>query len=463
MHFDPLLALSYAMTAAPYVVAVSLGLLVPVLGVLSYSNFGVRAAMVAGMFGIEALYMDVGGIGLGLTLFYTDIALVFIFAIALLRLMFSKDRPRLSKAWLVFCAVAAISLAAGLASYGSTAGVQARPYFYFFAAALYGISFGIDARRLRILFNLLALIALLLVGITIYRWIVYYTPITSLLPPEGAYNNDGPIRVIRSFEALEIAEVLMVCVFFVRASGSLTVLRALSPLLFAAVLILQHRSVWMTALAGVLASVIVARLRKSSGFAQLALLLALALTTMLPMVMSDKLSGVDQQISSSAGSALDERGSVGERMSSWKEIVNNWATGGPKSILIGQSFGTDPTRYVQDERGGLRKITYMAHNMYVQTLFNTGILGLGAFVLAAAGVVQGLYRLCAGGQAGVEAQALLVLVVMQLVYYVPYGTDYLQGLVLGAALSYVAGCREPKAAGQRPAWIKGRAQPWGWA
>ena len=34
---------------------------------------------------------------------------------------------------------------------------------------------------------------------------------------------------------------------------------------------------------------------------------------------------------------------------------------------------------------------------------------------------------------------LLVLMAMQLAYYVPYGTDYLQSFIFGIALAYVAG------------------------
>ena len=439
MQASALMTLWYGLVAMPYVMAMCLGLLVPMLGVLCYSGFGASIAVVVGMFAIECLYMVVGGITLGLTLFYTDFALVFAFVIALGRLLRARDRPPIHRAWLVYCAVFAVSLATGLVTYGSGAGVQARPYFYFVAAGLCGLSFNIDAARVRLLLNALVAVAVLLMFITVYRWVVYYTPIAELLPDEGVYNNDGPIRVIRSFEALVLAQVLVASLFFARGTGGLVVARAVSPLLLAAVVTLQHRSVWVAALAGVLASLFVSRLQKGSVLGQSLLLVAIVVTTALPMFLSDKLSGVSGQITSSASAAVEERGSAGERLNSWKEIVNNWAVAGPRSIVIGQSFGTDPSRLVRDEAGVLRKLEYTAHNMYVQTLFNTGLVGLGAFLLAAGYVVRGLYRACASGQGGAPAQALLVVVLMQLVYYVPYGTDYLQSLIFGVALSYVAG------------------------
>jgi O-antigen ligase len=441
MQISALEALSYAFAAMPYLVAVLLGLLAPVVGVLCFSNFQAGALLIFGMFAVEALWMFVGGITLGISLYYTDFALVFIFVIALLRLLLSKDRPPLNRAWIVCCIVAAVSLLSGIASYGSGAGVQARPYFYLFAATLYPMTFAIDAKRLRLLFNLMVWLAVLLLCITAYRWVVYYTPIRELLPPEGNYNSDGPIRVIRSYEALVLAQVLVAGVFFMRAAGakSLLLARGLSPVLLAAVLVLQHRSVWVAAAAGVLSSLFVVRLRGGSAVGQVLLLVSLTAVTALPLFVSDNLSDVGGQITNSAGAALAEKGSAGERVNSWNEIIKNWAAAGPKSIAIGQSFGADTTRYVKDDAGLTRKLTYTAHNMYVQTLSNMGLIGLGSYLWAAAFVVIGLYRICASPQATSADQLLLVVVLMQLVYYVPYGTDYLQGMIFGMALTYVVG------------------------
>lgn len=459
---NALTALAYAFVAMPYLIAMCLGLLVPMLGVLCYSRFGAGIAVVVVMFAIECLYMFVGAINLGISIFYTDFALLFACVIALARLLIARDQPPLHRAWLVYCALAAVSLLTGLATYGTGAGVQARPYFYFVAAALCGMSFDIDEKRVRLLLSALTAVALLLLGIVAYRWVVYYTPIKELFPPEGWYNDDSPIRVIRSYEALVLAQVWVVSLFFARGSGWLVMVRAISPVLLAAVVVLQHRSVWVAAIAGLLASLFLSRLQKGSAVGQAILLVGIVVTTSLPMVLSDKLSGVSGQITSSADDALEQRGTAHERVSSWKEIINNWAAAGPRSIAIGQSFGTDPSRFVRDQAGVVRKLEYTAHNMYVQTLFNTGLIGLGAFLVAAAYVVRGLYRMCVSGQGGAPAQALLVLIIMQLVYYIPYGTDYLQSLIFGVALSYVVGYEARAKAEAALAPVKRRPAGWGW-
>ena len=73
--------------------------------------------------------------------------------VAALRLLFVSEFPTKNHAWLIFCAAICISILTGLVSYGSTAGVQARAYFYFMVAGLYGMSFPMDEKRLRLVFN----------------------------------------------------------------------------------------------------------------------------------------------------------------------------------------------------------------------------------------------------------------------------------------------------------------------
>lgn len=432
-------ALFTLIAAMPFVAALVLGLLLPALGVVCYSNFAGGLAVVAGMFAIEALWMSVGGVQLGITIYYTDFALVFIGVVALLRLLRARDTPRWHWAWMLYGLAFVVSLGSGLVSFGAGAGVQARGYFYSVAAGSYAMSFAIEARHVRRLFDVLAGIALLLLCICAYRWVVYYTPITELMPEEGVYNADGAIRVVRSHEAMVLGQVFVLGLFFAAVSRGALLARFFSPVLLAGVLALQHRSVWLAVLVGVMAGVFVARSRSGSRLGQVLLLAAIVTITALPLAFSDKLSGVTDQVAGSANRAVDGDGSVGERLDNWQGLIRLWAGGGPRSIAIGQSFGSDATRYVQDKvHGGVHKIEYFAHNHYVQTLFNLGLVGLFGFLAVSAYTMLGLYRLCARAGGDPAAEALLALMAMQLAYYVPYGTDYLQSVILGVALAYVA-------------------------
>jgi len=430
--------LSVLFMTLPFLVMLGLGVLLPVLLVLCYSRYGFGLAVIAGMFVIEAMAMSMGGLHLGIRLYYTDFVLVLIGMAAGVRLLFAPDFPLRHWAWLVFCAMICLSLALGLASYGTAAGVSVRGYFYFMVTALYGMSFPMDERRVRLTLNVLVAVAVLLLLLTAYRWVVYYTPITALLPPGGVYNIDGAIRVIKSNEALVLAEVLVGGLFFAAAARGLYVAQWLSPILLGAVLALQHRSVWLAMLVGGLTRFLVVRSKQSSSASQLLLVLAILGVTSLPMLFSDKLSGITQQVQQSAERALEGRDTTHARFSNWKSMIQLWYQGGAKSIVIGQSFGADSSRYIEDEEGGTRKVSYYAHNLFIQTLYNTGLVGLSAMLAAFAYVARGLYRLNRDGVGGTTTQILLVIMAMQMAYYVPYGQDYLQSLLFGVALSFVA-------------------------
>ncbi len=455
------------LNAMPYVAAVVLGLLLPALGVLCYSQLGAGMAVIFGMLGIEALWMTVGGLQLGITIYYSDIALGFIGVIALLRLVSARDTPRWHWGWTLYVLAFTLSLATGIVSFGSTAGVQARAYFYSIAAGSYAMSFPVDPRRIGSLLNWLFAMALLLMGICVFRWIVYYTPIPDLLPPEGTYNVDGAMRVVSSREALVLGQVFIVGLLFAALSRGALAARVVAPLVLAAVLALQHRSVWLSVLVGLMAGLFVARSRGGSRLSQMLLLAGIVSVTALPMVFSSQLSGLTGQLQSSADRALKGDGSVGERLDNWQGLVKMWAAGGPRSIAIGQSFGADSTRYVKDQTsGGEKKIQYFAHNHYVQTLYNLGLAGLIGFAAVAGYAVRGLYRRCATGDGDPVAEALLTLLLMQLAYYVPYETDYGQSVILGVSIAYVAGHEKAaKAAAEatKPAVSRRQRLRWSWS
>jgi len=434
-----MIALQYLFYAAPILVALLMGLLVPLLLVLAYNQFNFGLALVFVTFLIDTLTMGNGSIGIGINLYYPDISLGLVAAAAGLRLVLAKDIPKVNAAWVFFTALVFVSLLTGLISFGTSAGVQARSYFYFVATGLYGMSFAMTPQRIQTVLNAVTLMAFALIGVAFYRWVVYFTPITSLLPPGGSYNTDGPIRVIFSNHALVIAQVLVAAFFYVAAARVFSVARLFSPLLLGMVLVMQHRSVWLAAIVGVLSRFLLGKSKNGSAARQLLLAVCIVGLTVTPLVFNEKLSGITQQIESGASSALAGEGTTGERIQSWGEIVKNWYGAGARSIVIGQSFGTDNSRFVKDNRGEEKRISYIAHNLYVQTLFNTGILGLVAYLAASWYVVSGLYRMCRNGEGDTTAEVLLVFMVMQLAYYVPYGVDFLQSFLFGIALAYVAG------------------------
>ena len=429
-------ALAIAFFAAPFLVMLGAGLLVPAFVVMAYHRFTWGAYAVVGWFFVEAALHESGGINLGINIFYTDLVMVMLGGVAGLRLLFAQDFPRRHVGWLVFCVVAAASLVIGLAQYGALAGVQARGYFYYGVAGLYAMSFPVGREEVQKVVGAVALSSLAFMALVAYRWVVFYAPIPELLPQSGNYNVDGEIRVISSNHALLLAQVLIAVLFAWPASKRLKGLRPLAPLLFGFVVALQHRSVWLAFVVGSAFALILNRSRSASVASQVWLLGAMLAATVGVAAFTGE-GGVGQQLQRSAVRALEAQDTTGGRLRDWKVLIQQWYEAGPRSIAIGRPFGTETARVVEDEAGRARVITYYAHNMYIQTLVNMGAIGLAGLLAAFWTVASRLYRRCTAEEDW-QARVLLLWMGMQFVYFVPYGQDYLQSLLFGTALAYVS-------------------------
>lgn len=421
--------------SVPYILVLMMGIFLPIMIFMTYRSFNAGMGLLFITFAINALTMqNMPFIHLGLQLYLEDIMLGFLLFVGILRLFFSGKFPALSPPWILFCATLCLSFALGILSYGSVAGVQARPYFYFASAAFYAMSFGLLPEQINKLFRNLVAISIFLMILVIVRWIITYLPVASMLPPGGAFNVDGKMRVIPSYEAVVLAQTLIMIIFFFYLSRSLQFAKLLLPLYLACVLALQHRSVWLATMAGFAASLFIAKSSKLSPVKQVIMLGLVVLFMLVPLSMTDKFSGVTDQLSRSAERAISGSDTTGERLNSWKALLDKWASGGVKTLLVGQSFGSDMTRYV-----GSTKITYQAHNMYVQTLMNTGIVGLTAYMLVLGYTIFGLWKISRNKDEAISsnAKALLVLMSIQMVYHIPYGVNYLQGFIFGLAIGYV--------------------------
>jgi hypothetical protein len=341
--------LYYVFTALPYLLAAGLGLALPMLVVGLYNNFTVGLVLICLTSFLDSANMSQPYARVGLVLYPADLQMVLVGAAAGLRWLFARDLPPRQAAWVVLAVVFFAGLGLGLAKNGTSAGVQVRPDYYAIAAATYAMSFPISRREIRRLVIALTLVALALLLLSCYRWLVYFLPIRDLLPPGGVYNVDGPTRVIGSNFALLMAEVAVLGLFFGSARVGATGARLLAAALLAGVIALQHRSVWLAGMAGVLISLVVARSQRVPMWQQVALGLAALATASAPMLFSQTLT---DQVEHSAARALAGQDTVSGRINNWKATIEQWAAEGPRALAMGRVPGSDSTRYVESEHGG---------------------------------------------------------------------------------------------------------------
>lgn len=415
-----------------------LGLAVPAIVVQIYSKFTFGLVMIFFIYILDTFLMGSGSFQFGITIYYTDIVLVLVAIAAVLRLLFAKEFPLRPSAWLIICTIFFANLAIGLPTNGSAAGVQARDDFYALATALYIMSFKMDAKRLQQVFNGLAFTAMIFIGLAIYRWVVFYTPITSLLPDDGVYNIDGPMRVVYSDGALVIAQVLLAGLFYSELARGFAITKYISYVLLAALLALQHRSVWLATIVGIFARFIIGKSKNGNKGKQLLMLIGIFLLIITPALMSNKLSSITQQVTSSAQSGVKGEGTGQARIDNWKATIEKWYNGGVKTVLIGPAFGEDKTRVVEDSKGKSIEITFGTHNQYVEILTSYGLIGLMAYFWVIWYLLIGLYRLLLKGVNESLTEYLLLILVMQSTFYVAYGWNYMQTMLVGVAISYIA-------------------------
>lgn len=441
-------ALTYSSAPLALAGVVASGLLLALLLGLLYRRFDAGLWLTLLVFLAEAAFNGVGSIRVGIRLDLTDIGLALLGAAAAARWLCAADMPRRPYAWMILVAIFFAALASGLAVYGTRAGVQARDQFYAIATASYAMSFSMDERRLGQLFDFVAAAALALSALCIYRWIVYYTPIDALLPAGGAYSPDGPMRVIKSHEALVLAQALLLGAFFPMAARGAQRLRLLTPVLLAAVVALQHRSVWIALVVGALTASVVSRRRGWSRRSQWLAVAGLVCLAAMPFAFSERLSSVAAQVIRSATTAAAGQGSVHARLQDWRNGLLQWSTSGPRTLAFGEGFGRDRTRTVLTQTGEERRIQYGWHNHYLSLLTSCGLVGLLAFLGVVGYALVGLHRLCTRADGAVAAPALLSLLAAQLTYFVPFDAHYVQYLLLGAAISMVATAARKASANQ---------------
>jgi len=430
-------ALAYLFMAMPFVVAIFLAVIAVLALVLCYSNFAAGVWVVVLFSMLDSITTNTPVLHLGLALFPGDLMSLLLTPVVLLRLLIAPRATPLNKAWVAFAVAVLVSLVTGLLSFGTTAGVQSRDYYYFVLVATYAMTFTPDERTPTALLRPFCWMGGILLLLTAYRWVVYYTPIPSLLPPGGTYNIDGAIRVVYSTDALILGELLIGALYFSSCAAPLKRMRLLMPMLFAFVLVLQHRSVWAAVLVGALTPVLIGK-NAASAAKQLGVFILMLTLVVAPFALSGSGGGgIGTQLESSATNALQVKGSAGERWRSWGAMIEKWKANGARSILIGNSFGSDHSRYVIDDEGKQRKLEYFAHNMYVQTLFNTGLVGLLGIVGAMFVILSELSRIARQDPDNVWVRFIFAMNLMLVFYFIPYGLSFPQALFLGVGLNLV--------------------------
>jgi len=411
------------------------GIALPILLRLLYTRISVGLVIVLATFFMEVVYVEYPGYWVGIYLYPGDLVFMLVALVAFSRLLFAKDVPGRFPAWLIFGAVIALSFVLGLREFGKAAGTDFRNYFYVWACALYFLTFRLDEVRVTQIIKIWFVFTGLLIGLACLRWAAELMgmPIASSWRGTGA---SAEFRVLPSNAALFFTNSLLILTYILTTRAAKRWVWISVPILIAAILILQHRSVWIAAAAGLLALYVVfpGKVRMKMAQYTVAASFLLGAPTVV-LVAYGKLDTLMNTVSTSAASATDlERGTAGGRIYGWHQLLLQMQ---PRDYIIGKPFGSGYERY---EFPNVRwKATWDPHNFYIQTLLRSGVIGLGLLLAIYFGTLR---RLLAdkdvSGRLYLPPRLMFVLLVAQLAYMAAYRMPYEQAIWVGLAISIVA-------------------------
>lgn len=380
---------------------------------------------------LELIFVKQPYLQLGLQIYPNDVISLFVLLSALAG-CFYRPIPVYRSAFLVWLALGGtimLSFIVGLAEYGRYAGTEVRPFFYIWVAGLYCCMADFDEADLRRMGRWCLWTSYAIVGIALYLWAAVqagWVSRTELFGDEG----NAVLRPVGSHGVFFVATVAMVqTMAWLRGTGTARSGWHAAALL-AFVLILQHRSVWIATLAGLLLVMVFERRHLPRRFP---LLLAFVGVTTLGVSIATWLGHFDElgrQLVQSTVSMTDSGGTFAARIDGWVRLFESWVEGSLRVLLLGFPFGKGYLRYYNGQL-----IEFAPHNFYLDLLLRVGIVGLLLFIVATVMAIVVSWRSRAGSEADyLIKRGLAVGLVASLFYYVAYHSYYVLGAATGIAL-----------------------------
>ena len=367
----------------------------------------------------------------GLVLYIPDLISAVLVLALVYRVAFLGKGRQIPLAWWLLGVVQAGLFVWGLVKYGTGSGVDYRQHFYVWVGGAYFATFensiDLSTRWLRLFIP----VAVALSGIAAYRWArgaldwQFQRELDSLVTTGIDY------RVIWSNPTLIIAMAMLICVHLATTARRVPGYWVLAMMFASVVVVLQHRSVWISAMGGLLTFVYVGRYQRVAHFPRLsAILVCLAAALVLTVA---GLKGPSESITAQALRAVSSSGTFAGRVSGWRSLLTDWLSSrSPITYAVGKPFGSGYTRY--SEKG--TAVSYQPHNYYVHLLYRGGLVGLACFLWIAIAGGKSIWQALRRGEP--NASIHLALVVALLLYYVPYAVNYDHAILLGLLLHGMA-------------------------
>lgn len=390
------------------------------------------------------------------TVYPNDVVYGLLGLAAVARLLRTQRVHPLQVLVLVLLAVSVWSTVRGIPIHGPGAAInEARKNLTYGSAVLYFSTMPLLAGRADRFVRWWVRLGAYLLAVAVLRWVAFFAGVPALLA------QGDTLRVLDSFDTVVILTGLLLAAgpLLRDRSGSqrpgprTRVPPALEVFVvgsFLAVVLLQHRTLWIALVVGVV--LLTARDPRVTGRLLAATVVAGVVVSVAAIAVFGQ--GVETVVSEELGSSATDVDTFEWRLEGWSRLVETSLPETPDEVLFGQPFGKGFDRYL---RGQL--ITVTPHNYFLESYLRVGVIGMGALVLLHVLVIARLYP-TARRTGMLRDDAVAVALVALLLYYLTSHPDPEHGALTGfaVALAMRAGGRRTRHGDTTPTLARPRSE-----
>jgi len=375
---------------------------------------------------VNAWFIEPPSFFMGLNIYLHDIVFFTLLICALYRIIVRQEFLYSSPLWICYGLIILYGLCTGLKQYGTLAGVDFRNFFYYWSGTFYFMSFAYSKEMIDKVAKYWLWICSALLLIVYFRFVADFLHLPIAATWIAADSTGVRFRVVSSSPAylLSVALIFLFHRFVlpdaVKPSSILTVLFAI------AIIVLQHRSVWAATLSGIATLFLLPGIKKHQIVGKLAGIGMAGAVLILPLLLLGYADSFINTISDSAERATNlHTGTFGGRMQAWDKIMRYWVKLDFLHQLLGEEFG-----------GSYAGLLNTPHNFFFHSLLRTGILGNFLISFFYFGILLKFYFNLISDQSNRFYSSLFtMLLVAQMVFYIPYSIQPEHGILLGIAAS----------------------------
>jgi hypothetical protein len=231
--------------------------------------------------------------------------------------------------FLVLGLVVTWALIRGFGTFGIASSTnEARKFLRFFAVGLYFATLTPRPELLRKIGRMWIALAVSLCVLAMMRWVANAAGLTG-----GIFRDGTSLRVIDAEETLIVAQGALIALPLLRTHSS-GVVRYLAPVLLVFVVLLQHRTVWIVSMVGVVYLLVRERALTPRVLSGLAAGLIVFSTMTFLIFEPDEVAVTDQLVASSQSTGTFEW-----RLEGWRVLLSESGPEGLSESLLGKPFG----------------------------------------------------------------------------------------------------------------------------